>query len=136
VNGLFLASIAFAQISNWERLGDGIHRGRGRMDLMEFLPVAIFLGVVAVVITVVVQFRKRNDMSLACDDPHKLFRELSQAHELDRASQKLLRRLAEALQLTQPAEVFLQPAFFQADQIPQELRGESAELQLLRERLF
>ncbi len=136
MNGSFLTYVLFAQISRWQRMGDGLHRGRGRLDLMELLPLVIALAVVAIVITLVVKVRKRNDMTEPCDDPDKLFRELSLAHGLDRASQKLLRRLAEALQLAQPAEVFLQPAFFQAGRIPQELLGEEVELEELQEQLF
>ncbi|NOZ39824.1 MAG: hypothetical protein GXP24_06310 [Planctomycetes bacterium] len=136
MNSSVLTGILFAQISNWQRLGDGLHRSRRQMDLMELLPLALGLVVVAIVITIVVKVRKRNDMTQRCDDPNKLFRELSLAHNLDRASRNLLWRLAEALQLAQPAEVFLQPAHFQGDRIPQELRDEEAELQELLERLF
>ncbi len=135
MNSSLLTLVLFAQISNWQRMGDGLHRSRGRMDLMELLPVVIVLVVVAIVIAVVVKVRKRNDMTQPCNDPGKLFRELSLAHNLDRASQKLLRRLAEALELAQPAEVFVKPAYFQAE-LPQELRGEEGEFETLHERLF
>ncbi|MGI9429130.1 MAG: hypothetical protein ACR2NM_10760 [Bythopirellula sp.] len=136
MNSSLLNGFLFAQISRWERLGDGLHRGRGRMDPMDFLPLVIVLVIFAIVVAVVVKLRKRNDMSQPCDDPDKLFRELSLLHELDRGSQKLLRRLAEALQLVQPAEVFLKPAYFQADGIPAELQREAAELEALGKRLF
>ncbi len=136
MNALHLSCLLFAQISNWQRMGDGLHRGRGRMDLMELLPVVIILAGVGIAIYIVAKVRKRNDMTLVCDDPGKLFRELSLAHNLDRGSQKLLWRLAEALELAQPADVFLQPTFFQAERIPQELQGEEAELESLLERLF
>lgn len=135
MNGSLVTCFLFAQISNWQRLGDGLHRGRGRMDLMELLPFAIALAVVAIVIVVVVKVRKRNDMTQPCNDPDKLFRELSLAQNLDRASQKLLWRLAEALQLAQPAEVFVQPAYFQAE-LPEELHGEEAEFEALHRQLF
>ncbi len=136
MNSSYLASFLFAQISNWQRMGDGLHRNRGQMDLKEVLPYVLALAVIAIVITIIVKVRKRNDMTQRCDNPDKLFRELSLAHNLDRASRNLLYRLAEALQLAQPAEVFVKPAYFQADRIPQELRGEEAELQELLERLF
>lgn len=136
MNSTLLTTLFFAQISRWQRLGDGIHRSRGRMDPMDLVPYAIALVAIAAIIVFVVKLRKSNDMSLACDDPDKLFRELSLAHELDRGSQKLLRRLASALQLNHPGEVFLQPAYFHADQVPAQLQNQSAELDALRQRLF
>ena len=136
MNTSLLTYLLFAQISRWQRLGDGLHRGRGRMDPMDFLPLAAALVLFAIVMAIVVKVRKRNDMSQPCDDPDKLFRELSLAHKLDRGSQKLLRRLADALQLAQPAEVFLQPAHFQSAQIPTALRNEAAEIEALGKRLF
>ncbi len=135
MNGSLLTCFLFAQISNWQRMGDGLHRGRGRLDLMELLPLGVGLVVVAIVIALVVKVRKRNDLTQSCNDPGKLFRELSLAQNLDRASQKRLWRLAEALPLAQPAEVFVQPAYFQAD-LPEELHGEEGEFEALHERLF
>ena len=136
MNCSLLTYFCLAQISRWERLGDGLHRGRGRLDPMDLLPLGIVLVVFAIVIAIVVRVRKRNDMSEPCDDPEKLFRELSMAHELDRGSQKLLRRLANSLQMAQPAEVFLRPACFQAGGIPAALQSETAELEALGKRLF
>lgn len=80
--------------------------------------------------------KKRNDFSKPCHDPQKLFRELSQAHKLDRGGQRLLRELADAFQLDQPAEIFLQPALFEARQIPQHLQAEQERLAELYQRLF
>ena len=80
--------------------------------------------------------KKRNDFSKPCHDPQKLFRELSQAHKLDRGGQRLLRELADAFQLDQPADIFLQPALFEARQIPQHLQAEQERLAELYQRLF
>jgi len=134
--GSALSCILFAQIANWQRMGDGLYRSRGRVDLTEFLSCVLGLAAIAIVIAIVLKIRKRNDMTEHCDDPKKLFRELSLAHNLDRTSQKLLWQLAEALQLAQPAEVFLQPSYYHADRVPPELFGKQAELQALQERLF
>ncbi|MEM8947419.1 MAG: hypothetical protein AAGD11_19750 [Planctomycetota bacterium] len=135
MSGALSYGILLAQISRWQRLGDGLHRGRGRMDLADFLPLAIVLVVAAVVIFVVVQVRKRNDMSQRCNDPNKLFRELSLIHNLDRSSQKLLRQLADSAQLQQPAEVFLRPGIFAA-QLAVDLRDQEEAYQSLQQRLF
>ena len=130
-----LSYLLFAQVKNWQRLGDGLHRGRGRMDIAELWPLAVLLVVVAVVVFVVVKVRQRNDMTEHCDDPEKLFRELSQAHQLDRGSKKLLWQLASSSNLAQPAEVFLKPGIFQAE-LPVDLREQEAVFATLQDRLF
>ena len=125
-----------AQLSSWEHLGDGLYRGRGRMELIEFLPLLILLAVLASGIALMVMIRKRNNMNLDCDNPQKLFRELALAHKLDRGDDRLLRKLAKACHLPQPAEVFLQPALFATETLPKQLRAEAANLESLREQLF
>jgi len=106
------------------------------MDFADLLPFGIGLALLAMGVAIVVAIVKRNDMSQPCDDPKKLFRELCRAHGLDFASRRLLYRLATAHQLAQPAEVFLTPAMFQADQLPPQLRAQAGQLQRLRQRLF
>jgi hypothetical protein len=81
-------------------------------------------------------FKRRNDMTERCNDPHKLFRELCLVHKLDRASRRLLLLLAGAHQMAQPAQVFVTPAAFEATRLPAALRGQAAEIKRLRERLF
>lgn len=125
-----------AQISRWERLGDGLHRPRGRIEFADFAPYIILTILLGGVIAAVLTYRKHNDWTVPCDDPRKLFRELSRAHRLDRHSRRLLRQLAEVLQLEQPAEVFLQPAYFKAENLPAPLQSEAAWYEQLRERLF
>lgn len=135
MNASHLQGLLFAQVSRWERLGDGLHRGRGRVEVIDFWPLLVALVILGIVVAVVVKMRKRNDMSEHCDDPEKLFRELSQAHDLDRGSQKLLWQLATSAQLAQPAEVFLRPGIYQAE-LPVDLREQEAAFQALQQRLF
>ncbi|NOY43494.1 MAG: hypothetical protein GXP26_16870 [Planctomycetes bacterium] len=136
MNSTLYAQNLLAQFSNWERLGDGLHGSRGRANLVEVLPYLIGLALVAAIIFAVVKYIKYNDLSKPCDDPQKLFREISKAHGLDRSSQRLLRQLADALGYVQPAEVFVTPSAFEANQLPEELRDEEARIRELRERLF
>lgn len=135
MNTAALSNLLFAQVSKWERLGDGLHRDRGSIELADVLPWLIVLAILFVVIAVVIRLRKRNDMTEHCNDPDKLFRELSQAHDLDRGSKKLLIQLAERTNLAQPAEVFLRPGIFQPE-LPVDLREQEAAYQALQQRLF
>jgi len=132
---IFSATL-LAQFSRWERLGDGLHRSRGRMDLSDALPYVIGIAILAAIVTAVVMYVKRNDLSKGGYNPQKLFRELSQAHGLDRGSRKVLRQLGETFGFTQPAEVFVTPAAFDPEQLPDELRSKEAKIRELHERLF
>lgn len=68
--------------------------------------------------------------------PRLLFRELCNAHQLDRDSRRLLMRLARHCRLSQPAGVFIDPRCFDPDNWSIALSCHSAELLSLRERLF
>ncbi len=136
MNATLYANNLLAQFSRWERLGDGLHRSRGRVDLIEMLPYVIGVAVVVAIVFAVAKYIKYNDLSKPCDDPQKLFREISKAHGLDRSSQRVLRQLADALGYLQPAEVFITPSAFEANQLPEELRDEEARICELRELLF
>ena len=128
--------ILFAQVSKWLRLGDGLHGSRGRTDFTNCIPYGMALAVLGIAIAVFVVLKKRNDFPKPCHDPQELFRELSQAHKLDRGGQRLLRELADAFQLDQPAEIFLQPALSEVRQIPQHLQAKQERLAELCQRLF
>ena len=125
-----------AQVSRWERLGDGLHRSRSKANLIDLLPVVIILALVGVGIAVYLKLKQRNDFKQPCNDPQKLFRELSIAHALDRSSQKLLLNLATEAGLEQPAEVFLRPALFDLEGLPQQLHAQQSHFQTLKEKLF
>jgi len=103
---------------------------------MDMLPYFIGFALLGIGIAIVVKIVKYNDLSQPCDDPQKLFRELCRAHGLDRASCRLLRQLASLTGLPQPVEVFLTPAVFEANQLPEQLRAKQKRVMELRERLF
>ncbi len=136
MNCTLLANGLLAQFSKWQRLGDGLHRSRGRVEFADMLPYLIGMAVLGAGIAAVVAYLKYNDLSKPCDDPQKLFRELCRAHGLDRGSQRLLRQLATSLGLTQPAEVFLTPSALEVKQLPKQLHAEEARIRELREQLF
>ncbi len=136
MNSTLLATNLLAQYSRWQRLGDGLHRSRGRMDFMEMLPYLIGLVVIGAGIAAVVAYIKHNDFSKPCNDPSRLFRELCKAHGLDRGNRKLLQQLAAQTGLAEAADVFLTPAVFDAGQLPEQLRAEGERVQELRGQLF
>ncbi|MEM9658059.1 MAG: hypothetical protein AAF961_06835 [Planctomycetota bacterium] len=125
-----------AQISRWERLGDGLRKTGDRGELYDLLPAVAVLALVGLVSFAVVRWRHRNDMSRRCNDPEKLFRELCLAHNLTGPDRKLLRRLSDAHGCSQPAEVFLRSSAFALAQQSSELAELKPELASLRARLF
>lgn len=135
MNALTCPTWLLAQVSR-EEFGRAFRGATSQLHWTDLIPyaVAAVLGVVGVALYR--HLKRRNDMTLWCDDPHKLFRELCLVHELDRPSQRLLSRLAAAWQFPQPAQVFLTPAAFDRDRLPDSLRAKATELDQLRQRLF
>ena len=132
----FTAISLLAQYSRWKRLGDGLHRSRPRMDLSDLLPFFIVLAVIGIAIAVGVQIYKRRDYSKPCDDPQKLFRQICAAHKLNFSSRRLLLQLATALEMPQPAALFVTPAAFRASELPSQLQGEAKRISELAHQLF
>lgn len=67
--------------------------------------------------------------------PRRLFNELCLAHQLDRPSRALLKRLAVAHNLT-PSRLFLDPERFDAAQLGGTWTGERPQLEQLRDTIF
>jgi hypothetical protein len=130
MNCLFTVNLLFAEI------GDNFPDSGKRLNWSDLWAYGIVALVAAVVATIVIQLRNRNDMSQRCDNPWKLFRELCLVHNLDRPSQRLLAQVAKARQYEQPAQVFLSPAAFEPAGLPPALRDRAEHLLKLRSQLF
>ena len=136
MNASFTAISLLAQYSRWKRLGDGVRRSASRTDLSDLWPYFIVLAVIGIAIAVGVQIYKRRDYSKPCDDPLKLFRQLCAAHKLNFSSRRLLLQLATALEMPQPAALFVTPAAFREGEFPPQLQGEAERIKELAQRLF
>ncbi len=136
MNATFTAISLLAQYSKWRRLGDGVRRSGSRTDLSELMPFFIVMVVIGIAIAVGVQVYKRYDYSKRCDDPLKLFRQLCAAHKLNFSSRRLLLQLATALEMPQPAALFVTPAAFRRSELPPHLQGEEKQISELAHQLF
>ena len=67
--------------------------------------------------------------------PRRMFRELCHAHQLDRTSRRLLKRLGAAHRLA-PMRLFLEPERFDPSQLGGSWAGQRPQLELLRDRIF
>lgn len=124
-----------AQVSR-EEFGRAFRGATSQLHWTDLIPYAVAAVVGVASLALYRHLKRRNDMSLWCDDPQKLFRELCIVHQLDRSNRRLLARLAEAWQFSQPAQVFLTPAAFERERLPESLRSQAAELEGLHKRLF
>lgn len=99
----------------------------------------IVIGVVALALLAGMVWRvakRRSTRTFSADSSAKLFRELCAAHGLRRASCRLLKRLAEARDVANPAMLFIEPQHFDAKSLPGELKSSSKELRRIGEMLF
>jgi hypothetical protein len=99
----------------------------------------IILGAVVLLLagTLVWQWiGRRPPRDFRCNSPSRLFGDLCRAHRLDRSSRRLLKQLASQCDARSPAELFVEPAFFDTANIPSALKASARELRQLRHKLF
>ncbi len=128
--------ILLGQYSRWERLGDGLHRSTGKMEIMDLLPLLAVIAVLVAIAIVAVVMYKRRDFSKPCDDAQKLFRQLCAVHGVNRGNKRLLLQMAAALNLASPATLFVMPSAFRSSALPNQLRPEHDRIKELAEKLF
>jgi hypothetical protein len=124
-----------AQVTR-EQFGRGFRGATSQLHWTDILPYAAAIALLILGTMAYSRYKRWSDLTERCDDPHKLFRELSMAHQLDRPSRRLLLHLAEAGHFAQPAQIFLSPAAFEPSRLPQALRTRAEDVRRLRERLF
>ncbi len=95
---------------------------------------ALTLLLVIVVTSYVVAKRKRSEF--LHNSPKRLFYELCRAHQLHMWNRRLLKKLAAARGVQNPAELFVDPKYFDAADLPQGLQSAAPELRQLRHALF
>ena len=81
-------------------------------------------------------FKRRYQREFLYDSAAKLFGELCHAHRLDRASRRLLKKLAAARGLMNPTELFVEPNYFDAATLPAALKPSAPSLRQLHHKLF
>jgi len=135
-----VATLLFAQRSAVEelasRMGDSFREPGLRLDGSQMI--AVILGALAI-LAVFWGLRRwlgGDDDRKTYFSPRKLFSDLCAAHGLTRKESRLLRSLARAQGLADPARLFLEPERFDPEALGPALARESDPLRALRERLF
>jgi hypothetical protein len=119
----------------YRELGSGFRAKRDSFQFSDLIPwlivTAAVLGGLAVLARIVARREKQ-----AFNSPRALFNELCKAHGLDLASRQLLRRLARAADIRQPARMFVEPQRFEPTNLPSDLRAQWPAIEALRAKLF
>jgi hypothetical protein len=105
---------------------------RSTYDSGEILTVLTLVALLVTVILLLVRVRS----NFQTESKRGLFSELCRAHGLNSSSRRLLRLLAVARELKNPATLFVEPSHFASNNLPHALRHAGKDLQRLRERLF
>jgi hypothetical protein len=100
-----------------------------------WLLVSIAALLVAMAVIAYRSSRRRNE-EFTHDSPRHLFRELCRAHRLPLASRRLLKRLAAAHGVSDPAILFVNSTHFDAASLPASLQPSANQVKMLRNQLF
>jgi len=125
-----------AQRSTWERLGDRFSGDNAKLNASDVLLIVGGAAVFVLVIALLHRYAGSSPGRRAGNSPRRLFRELCRAHRLGQSHRRLLKRLAALRELPNAAVLFVEPAWFEAGDLPAELAGHEGELERIRERLF
>ena len=117
-------------------IGDNFPQSGQRLNWSDLWAYGIAVIVGAIATAVILYMRRRNDMTIYCNNSWKLFRELCQIHGLDHQSQRLLAALATARGYEQPTQVFLAPEAFDVSDLPPVWQLSTGHLHRLKQVLF
>jgi hypothetical protein len=95
-------------------------------------------GFVLIVAAVLVWNRltRRTKRTFTCNSSSRIFRELCRVHRLNGPARRLLKNLAVARGLENPALIFVKPDCFDPADLPRHLAPSAAELRKLFQQLF
>jgi hypothetical protein len=100
------------------------------------LGLILLLLTAAVVVLAIWLVLPRWGSRFRANGPRALFHELCRAHGLGASSRRLLKRLAAARAMANPAELFVEPGHFEKEDLPPALQSEKLALERLRDQLF
>jgi hypothetical protein len=131
-----LPCLMLAQIDRFSGLRDRFSGPRARFGMDDAITGIVAILAFAVVLYLVNRWYNRYSGRQSYNSPSAMFRELCNAHSLDRKTRQLLMRVAHWQGLAQPARLFLEPERFEPANLSPELERYSAELFELRSKLF
>jgi hypothetical protein len=100
---------------------------------------SVLIGALTLLLAIVVTsyvVAKRRRSEFLNNSPKRLFHDLCRAHQLHMRNRRLLKKLAAARGVENAAELFVDPKYFDAADLPQALQSTATELRKLRRILF
>lgn len=134
-DGYFLWPLA-AEKGLFQRLGDKFRFENAQLDSSDLLVAIVVIGVGMATVWVLATYMRRSERPKTLDNPKKLFQELCKLHRLERHESALLRAVAEAVPLENPAMLFVDPGLLDAAILDARWVDESADLARYRELFF
>ena len=128
--------VLLASTSRLRAMGSGL-RGRGaRIDPGDAVTAALVFAILILGAVLLSRFVARREDRRSFSSPSALFRALMKAHVIDRPGRRLLRRMARWHRLSQPGQLFVDPARFDLASLSPQLQKEGPAIKALRNRLF
>ncbi len=139
MNGIFslqaTLALAAGNSDKLANLSGRFQNGGGTVSMTQLVLVGIGVLIVGCVLWLVARkFALRDGRSY--HNQTRLFHDLCRLHGLDFPSRKLLWRLAKLKQLEHPAQLFVEPSWFEAPQVPGSLQPFRSQLAELKLRIF
>jgi hypothetical protein len=136
VGSILLRGLGLAQSDPFNNMGRSFRGDEAHLQTSEALITLVFLACLILLVWLLSRVRGRRERELRTNSPRGLFRELCQAHRLERRARWLLARLARHYRLQDPGALFLNPRIWHAAEDDAAFAEERQELAELRDRLF
>ena len=127
--------LLLAQSNRITNMGKRFRVADPSVSVLQIVGWSVLAVVVILVVWRVVQAVAIRD-GRSYTSPKRLFRDLCRLHGLDWPNRRLLRQIAKANRLDQPAHVFLQPALFDTAQLKPPLKPFAKQIRALGKKLF
>jgi hypothetical protein len=124
-----------AQRGRVVNLGERFRPGGSGVDGTNFVVLVVALVAAAVLLSLLARYINTRDQ-VGQDNPRRLFGELCRAHGLATPERRLLRQLARWHQISQPAQLFVEPHRFESRELQTAFAEQADLLTALQQKLF
>ncbi len=133
---MFNQFLLLAERNPFRDMASVVRDRREHFDPLDLLPWLFVLAALFGSLAIVSRYLNRQDKRRLYNNPRALFIALCRAHELGRMDCRLLRQLAKANDVEQPALLFLDPELFEAALSAPEFRRHQTAIEALIAKLF
>ena len=133
-----LVTMIFAETKSWREMGRDFRVNHSKLDPTLIVASVIIVALVVAFLWFLHRMMNRQEGRRLFNNPKQLFRSLCRVHELTGGERRLLKQLARAQDVAQPAGLFLAPERFDAARESPAFQAppQRAHLERLRAKLF